>query len=113
MVTRWKRAPRDLLVLRRRERDLVGAPDPAHHEVFERGSPAAPDVERETVGANLGIFREDLRFVLLRLFQRLPAGQVARGCVMHPLVEPEPEEVVGQASILKPSIDDLNVVQVG
>jgi hypothetical protein len=95
----------ELFELRRREGDAVRALRVAGDaQVLQVGAPAAADVEHELVGVHLGVLVEHPGLVDLGLLQGLVLALVDRAGVVHPLVEPEPEELVGDV------VADLDLV---
>src|SRR6266540_4216693 len=95
----------DLFHLGARERHAVGALHTARgRQVFEVGAPTATDVEDFGFGCDVGEIRQDPKLVELRGLQRLLVVFEDRARVIHPLVEPEAEEIVGDV------VRDLNFV---
>ncbi len=87
---------RDPLALCRRKRDAMRALESTFtNQVLEVRSPTTTDVENQAVRLCFGVVRQDLALLDLGLFQTLVARQVTRGRVVHVLVQPEIEKLVG------------------
>jgi hypothetical protein len=86
-----------VVVLLGRESDAVYLFDAAPRDVLHVGAPAAADVEHGLLVVQLGEVVEPAALVLLGRFEGLIPRLVDRRRVVHALVEPKAEEVVGEA----------------